>query len=248
VAENRTADLVEDLERIRCELGVSRWLIFGGSWGATLALVYTQAHPGAVTGLVLRGCFLARERDLRWFFGPDGVARLFPEAWEAFAKAIPHAESEDLVEAYYQRVQSPDSEMAGCFAQAWCTWEDRVATWNLAHGAANGPEGPARGGTRVEVSDRLLAKARIATHYARHGYFIAPNAILDRVRDLPAVPVTFVQGERDLVCPLEGAWALHRAVPSSRLLVVRSAGHLASEPGMIDALIRETDRLRHHLA
>lgn len=251
VRRNRTPDLIDDLERIRRAFGVDRWLLFGGSWGATLALLYAQAHPEAVLGLVLRGVFLARPRDLDWFFGADGVARVFPEAWQSLAGMIPDAERGDLVAAYDRRVQDPNGGQG--FVEAWSAWEDRVATWSLSRlarsrateGVGAGPDpGAPETGTGGEELERQRAKVRIATHFARHGYFIAPNQILDRAALLPEVPVSIIQGRRDLVCPMEGAWALQRAVPGSRLIVVPAAGHLDSEPEMVDALVGETDRLR----
>jgi proline iminopeptidase len=235
VRRNRTPDLIDDLERIRRALGVDRWLLFGGSWGATLALLYAQAHPETVLGLVLRGVFLARPRDLDWFFGADGAARVFPEAWQSFSGMIPDAERGDLVAAYDRRVRDPNGGEG--FVEAWSAWEDRVATWSL------GPATRSRA-TGGEDLERQRAKVRIATHFARHAYFIAPNQILDRAALLPDVPISIVQGRRDLVCPMEGAWALQHAVPGSRLIVVPAAGHLDSEPEMVDALVGETDRLR----
>lgn len=243
---NRTPDLIDDLECIRRALGVNRWLLFGGSWGATLALLYAQAHPAAVLGLVLRGVFLARQRDLEWFFGADGVARVFPEEWEAFVQAIPPAERDHLVAAYNRRVQDPGRGQG--LVEAWSAWEDRVATWTLGGSPATRARristGESDPGTGAEDLERRHAKVRIATHFARHKYFIAPNQILERVASLPEVPVSIVQGRRDLVCPMEGAWALHRAIPGSRLIVAPSAGHLDSEPEIVDALVGETDRLR----
>lgn len=237
---NRTSDLVGDLERIRRALGIARWLVLGGSWGATLALLYAQAHPAVVSGLVLRGVFLARERDLAWFLGADGVARLFPEDWQAFSGSIPQSERGDPAGAYYRRVHGPDAAAALAFARAWSVWEDRVATWTLP-----GVQGPtAAAGAGGAAPDRLLARVRIATHYAQHRYFIGANQILEQAARLPAVPVSIVQGARDLVCPMESAWALHRAIPGSRLIVVPDAGHLSVEPAMSAALVEETDRLR----
>lgn len=257
---NRTPDLIDDLEQIRCALGIDRWLLFGGSWGATLALLYAQAHPAAVSGLVLRGVFLARPRDLDWFFGADGVARVFPEDWQAFSRMVALEGSGDaagarLISAYHREIQGPDRVRAQACAQAWCAWEDRVATWTLSGDAAPSGDGAAqadcgeRGSGKAdsgeaEAADRGLAKARIATHYAHHRYFITPNEVLRGATRLPEVPISIVHGRRDLVCPLEGAWALRRAIARSRLLVVPEAGHLDSEPGIIDALVGETDRMR----
>jgi len=235
-AQNNTRNLIEDLETIRAELGIKRWLLFGGSWGATLALVYAQTYPERVTGLILRGTFLARQRDLDWFFRPDGVARLLPEAWRDFCHLVPAAASTGLPMAYHRRVRSKDAALASAAALAWSAWEERVVTWQR-------PFVPAVAAAPVAAA-QVLAKVRIATHYARHRYFLHDNEILERADRLPTVPITIVHGRLDLVCPLEGAWALHQAVPGSRLLLVEDAGHLISEPAMIDALVDETDRLK----
>ncbi len=230
---NRTADLVADLEAIRRALGIDRWVVLGGSWGATLALIYAQTHPEAAAALVLRGSFLARRRDLDWFVGEDGVARLFPGQWRAFTEIVPEGERRNLVAAYHARLHGSDSEQALVFARAWAAWEDQVATWSLAEGSSGGVD-----------PGRLVARVRIATHYAQHRYFIGANQILEQTGRLPAVPVSIVHGVRDLVCPMESAWALHRALPASRLIVVPDAGHLSVEPAMSAALTTETDRLR----
>ena len=235
VESNTTWGLLQDLEVVRRRLGADRWLLFGGSWGATLALVYAQTHPDAVAGMVLRGTFLARAVDLRWFFGAEGVARVLPEAWEAFCGAIPAAERGDPVRAYHRRVHGDDPVVALDWARAWSAWTDRVVTWNLT---------PAPQGQETEQDpQRQLAKVRIETHYALHRYFIAEHPILERVDTLPDVPISIVHGRRDLTCALEASWTLHRAVPGSRLVVVPDAGHIASDPAMIDALVGETDRL-----
>jgi proline iminopeptidase len=236
---NHTWELVEDMESVRRALDVDRWILFGGSWGATLALIYAERHPERVIGMVLRGVFLARPRDLEWFFGPDGVARLFPESWRDFSRAMPLAERRNLVSAYYRCIHGSDQPSAVAAARSWSAWEDRVATWSL-------PPTSEKGAKPVDES-RLLAKARIETHFAQGRYFIAENAILDHVGRLAGIPVSIVHGRRDLTCTLEAAWLLHRAIPRSIYAVVPEAGHLASEPAMVDALVRETDRMRDRL-
>ena len=232
---NDTCHLVTDLETIRMGLGIERWLLFGGSWGATLALVYAQTHPDRVIGLVLRGTFLARRRDLDWFFGPNGVARLLPDAWRAFRDQVPTAGGAELPAAYHCLVHGEDPGRAAEAVLAWSDWAGRVLTWNRP---------PASEGSASQVvTAKLLAKVRIETHFARHRYFLRDHAILPHAHRLPAVPMTIVHGRLDLVCPLDSAWALHRAVPDSRFIPVEETGHLISEPRMIDALIGETDRL-----
>jgi proline iminopeptidase len=239
IGGNTTGELALDLEKIRAHLGVDRWLVFGGSWGATLALTYAQTYPVAVSGLVLRGTFLARTRDLEWFFGDGGAARVFPDAASRFIDRIPVGERSDPVVAYYRRVHGSDKSEALYFARAWASWCDRVATWNL----------PAVGDKKVREDDprRFLAKVRIETHYAVNRYFLAGQPLLEGMKRLPDVPVSIVHGRRDLTCPLESAWSLHKAIPGSRLIIVSGSGHLAVESGMIDALIGETDGLRYRL-
>ena len=233
---NTTQDLITDIEAVRRALRIDRWVVFGGSWGAALTLLYTQRYPELVRAMVLRGVFLARRRDLEWFFGPDGVARLFPEAWSAFADGVSPEERREPVPAYHRRVHDPDERLALAAARAWSAWTDHVATWTLP--ADGEPAG------QPEEAQRVLAKARIETHFARHGYFISENGILDRAHRLAGIPCSIAHGRRDLTCTMEAAWLLHRAVPGSSLSVVSEAGHLASEPAMIDALVSETDRMR----
>jgi len=231
---NTTDLLVRDLETIRRRLGIDRWLLFGGSWGATLALAYAQRHGGAVSGMILRGTFLARREDLAWFFGADGAARVFPDAYSELLRVVPSAERGDLIGAYHRRVHGDDAAVADESARAWSRWADRVATWTL----------PPSEEQVATDRHRLVAKVRIETHYAVNGYFLRDRPLLDGVSRLPDVPVTVVHGRRDLVCPVEAAWTLHRAIPGSRLILLSDAGHLAVEPAMIDALVGETDRLR----
>jgi proline iminopeptidase len=239
-AHNDTGTLAADLEIIRAGLGIERWLLFGGSWGATLALVYAQTYPARVLGLVLRGTFLARRRDLDWFFGPDGAARLLPQAWRRFRDQVPAGERADLPAAYHRLVHGADLGRAAQAARSWSDWADRVLNWNR-------PPSTSAAATPA-ATDRTLAKVRIETHYARHRYFLEDNAILTQAHRLPRVPVRIVHGRLDLVCPVEGAWALHQSlagvVPDTRLILVEDAGHLIDEAAMIDALIDTTDRLR----
>jgi proline iminopeptidase len=235
-AENTTALLVRDLEALRARLKIGRWSLFGGSWGATLALVYAQIHPETVAGMVLRGTFLARPEDLQWCFSAQGVARVLPEAWQAFIEAIPVGERGHPIRAYHRRVHGGDPRAALRSARAWAAWTDRVVTWNLPSAGAEQE--------RDEDPEARLAKVRIETHYALNRYFIAGNPILSRVDRLPPVPTSIVHGRRDLTCTLESSWMLHRKVRGARLVVVPDAGHLASEPAMIHALVEETERLR----
>lgn len=233
ITNNQTADLIDDMETIRKYLQIDQWLLFAGSWGATLGLLYTQTCSTRVTGLILRGVFLARQKDLDWFFGNSGVARIFPEAWDAFSAWLDEAEQKHIIEAYFSRLQSDDAKLHLPAARAWSAWENTVVT-----------NGSVNQNSRVDenevVANGLLAKTRIGVHYAKHHYFLSGNSILEHIDQLPDVPVSIVHGKYDLVCPFEGAWSLHQALPRSRLISV-AGGHLASEPEMLAALVSETE-------
>ena len=244
--DNKTSDLIADMEMIRTELKINQWLLFGGSWGATLALLYAQQYPQWVCGMILRGSFLAREEDLEWFF--IGLRRLFPEQWERFTRDIENRlQLSSLIEWFYQALRSADKAIVLDAAQRWSDWGDTVVTWHHPNEERESvPED--LGAQALEVQQaRLLAKVEIETHYARQRYFIEENAILDHAERLHGMPVSIVQGRFDLVCPMQGAWQLHRALPGSCLVEVPQAGHLISDPAMGIALLRETNRFRELL-
>lgn len=228
--DNTTAHLVADIETVRVQLGIERWLVFGGSWGSTLALAYAQAHPDRATGLIVRGVYLGRAEENRWFNEADGGAGwVFPERWARYAAHIPAEEQGELIEAYWKRLDSEDRAVAIAAAQAWLGWEDFAAT--LVHQV-----------DAVSDADPLdtLAKARIEAHYFRHNAFLAHGQLLrdiDRIRHLPG---TIVQGRYDMICPPRSAWDLAQAWPEARLEMVLS-GHSATEPATVDALVRATD-------
>jgi len=239
LTDNNTEHLLADMEAIRKYLQIDQWMLFAGSWGATLALVYAETYPARVTGLILRGVFLARQKDLDWFFEGKGVARIFPQAWEAFSAWLPEVGQDDLLTAYYNCLQSDNAKLNTLAASAWSAWGDTVVT--------NGSIQQKTKDNEV-ASNGLLAKTRIEIHYARHHYFLSENYILGHISQLPDVPVSIVHGRHDLICPFEAAWTLHQAIPGSRLVAVDS-GHLASETAMAAALVNETeifaDSLRH---
>lgn len=235
---NATDNLVDDLETVRRHLAIEQWVLFGGSWGATLALCYAQAYPRAISAIVLRGPFLARRRDLEWFFGADGAARIFPDSYSTFVADLNRAERDDPVAAYHRAVHGSDRQIALAWANRWRDWSDRVATWTLP------PVESAVGSAPATDASVVLAKARIETHYAANRFFLADSVLLENARRLPDVPITIVHGRRDLVCPCEAAWTLHSCIPGSRLVVLPDTGHLLGEPTMVDAMISETDRLK----
>lgn len=229
--DNTTWRLVADIETLRERLGIDRWLVFGGSWGSTLALAYAETHPERVWGLILRGVFLCRDRDIHWFY-QEGASRLFPDRWEQFLAPIPVAERNEMVPAYYRRLTSANELERLRAAKAWAMWEG--ATLTLEHN----PQIVEQFG---EVH-RALSLARIECHYFINQCFMEPDQLLrdaDRLRDIPGV---IIHGRYDVVCPLDNAWALHQAWPEAELRIVPTAGHAASEPGIIDALVHATER------
>ena len=230
--ENTTWDLVADMEKIREKLGIGQWLAFGGSWGSTLALAYAQAHPERVSGLILRGIFLLRPEEIRWFY-QEGCSWLYPDAWEQYLEPIPTAERGDLVQAYYRRLTSPQAAVRQAAARAWSTWEG--ATSKLLPSAALVK--------RFGENRFAEAFARIECHYfVNGGFFRKPDQLLadvDRIRQIPGV---IVQGRYDVVCPAKSAWDLHRAWPEADFQLVADAGHAASEPGILSRLVAAADR------
>ncbi len=229
--ENTTWDLVADMERIREELGIERWVVFGGSWGSTLSLAYAQTHPDRVMALVLRGIFLLRPEEIRWFY-QEGANAIYPDAWEEYLAPIPEAERGDLVAAYYRRLTSDDPAIRAEAARAWSVWEG--STSKLLPNA--------------ELIDRTgeerfaEAFARIECHYFTHGgFFDQPNQLLDNVDRIRQIPAVIVQGRYDVVCPMKTAWALHRRWPEAAFHVVPDAGHSGTEVGIIDRLVSATD-------
>jgi proline iminopeptidase len=234
---NTTADLVADIETLRAHLGIARWLVFGGSWGSTLALAYAEAHPERVTGLVLRGIFLGTDAGVRWLFEAGGAARIFPDKWERFVAPIPPAERAQLVEAYWRRLTADDAATRLAAARAWGAWEGGVLTLE------DSPE------SEAEYGDPAVAVslARLEAHYFRHACFLAPDQLLRDVGRIRQLPGVIVHGRYDMDCPLEGAFALHQAWPEADFHVVL-AGHAASEPAIVDQLIRATDRFAARLA
>ena len=234
---NTTQALVADMETIRNHLGIDKWVVFGGSWGSTLALVYAEAHPDRVLGLILRGIFLCRRDEIDWFY-QRGANRIFPDYWEDYLSVIPDEERHDMVQAYYKRLTSKDELARMAAAKAWSRWEGRAATL--------------RG--RKEVIDHYtypynaLSLARIECHYFVNNSFLAPNQILDEVGKLDGIPGEIVHGRYDMICPVENAWALHRAWPGSELHIISDAGHSATEKGIVDALVRATNRIAKRFA
>lgn len=230
--DNNTQNLVADMEMIREHLGIDKWVLFGGSWGSTLSLVYAQTHPERVLGLVLRGIFLCREQDFSWFY-QEGASRIFPDFWKSFLEPIPEDERGDLMSAYYKRLTSDNELEQIQVAKAWSIWEGRCATLH----------------PNQKVVDRFshphvaISLARIECHYFMNHAYLRPNQILADADKLKGIPGIIVHGRYDMVCPLDNALSLNEAWLDSELNIIRDAGHSASEPAIIDALVKACEAM-----
>jgi len=230
--DNTTWHLVEDIEKLRKHLGIERWLVFGGSWGSTLALAYAQRHPERVSALVLRGIFLLRRSELEWFY-QSGASAIHPDRFEQYVAPIPRDERHDLIAAFYRRLIGTDRDAAIAAARAWAVWE--ASTSYLSTNDEN---------VRAwSEEDFAIAVARIECHYfVNGGFFERSDQLLANVERIRHVPAVIVQGRYDVVCPLKTAWDLHKAWPEADFRIVPDAGHSAFEPGITHELIAATDR------
>lgn len=230
--ENTTQDLIADIEQLRIHLGIDRWAVFGGSWGSTLALAYSQAHPEACMGLILRGIFMLRPQEIRWFY-QEGASAIYPDAWEAYLEPIPLVEQQDLLSAYYRRLTSPDAAVRQQAARAWSVWE--ASTSKLMPSPS----------LKEHFGDPHFAEAfaRIECHYFVNGGFMtSENQLLEQINQIRHLPGVIVQGRYDVVCPMRSAWDLHQVWPEAEFIVVPDAGHSMTEPGIRSALLDATDR------
>ncbi len=232
IRDNTTPHLIDDVERLRAHLGIERWLVFGGSWGSTLALAYSEAHPARCSGLVLRGIFLCRRSEIDWFL--YGLKNLFPEAWHSFAGAIPEAERGDLLAAYYRRLTDPDPRVHMPAARAWSIYEGSCST------LLPSPETVAYFAGDVVA----LGLARIEAHYFSHDIFLPENSLLENIGRVRRIPGVIVQGRYDAVCPIVSADDVYRAWPEVEYVVVPDAGHSAWEPGICAELVKATEKFK----
>lgn len=231
---NTTWDLVNDIEMIRKQLGIRKWLVYGGSWGSTLALAYATQNHSKILGVVLRGIFLLRKFEIDWFY-QNGAGNIFPEFWEEYYNFIPEDERHDLVAAYYKRLTGEDKDMRLKAAKIWSQWEARTSKLIPDQTLIDNFEDP-------EVA---LAFARIECHYfTNKGFFDTDNFLLENAHTLNDIPTFIVQGRYDVVCPATSAWDLHKAIKGSQLKIVPDAGHSLWEPGITDAVVEAFDGLR----
>jgi proline iminopeptidase len=231
IEQNTTWDLVEDIEKIRVHLGFQKWQVFGGSWGSTLALAYSQTHPDRVTEIVLRGIFLLRDKEIQWFY-QAGANELYPDYWEEYFEYIPANERADLVSAYHRRLTHTDKKIQVEAAKIWSAWEASASRLY--------PDAAMIESFREEKF--ALAFARIECHYFMNKGFMEPNQLLNNVEKIRHIPSVIVQGRYDVICPMESAWALHKAWPESDLFLIPDGGHSAFEIGLSKALVSATDR------
>ena len=231
VRDNTTWHLIKDIEYIRESLGIERWIVFGGSWGATLALIYAQTHPRRVAYLALRGVFLATKAELDWFY-QGGAGRFFPELWERFTRIVPEDEQGDFIKAYNKRLFSRDKAEQVLFAKAWAGWENALASIDNPGRPIDSPE------------EYALAFAKLENHYFSHGAFLERDGqILRDMFKIAHIPGSIVQGRHDMICPPASAYSLHKRWPSSELKMIHKAGHALSEAGIAAELVRVMDKL-----
>ncbi len=230
--ENTTWDLVSDIEKLREHFKIDKWVVFGGSWGSTLSLAYSQTHPERCTGLILRGIFMLRQKELHWFY-QEGASNIFPDAWEEYLKPIPPEERGDLLNAYYKRLTSEDKKVRLEAAKSWSIWEASTSKLFLDKSLMN----------TFGESAFADAFARIECHYfVNKGFFEREDQLLLNVDKIRHIPAVIVQGRYDVVCPMVSAWELHKVWSEAELIVVPDAGHSMTEPGIQTALIDATDR------
>jgi proline iminopeptidase len=234
LVDNTTWYLIEDIEKIRKYLGIDKWMVFGGSWGSTLALAYAEAHPSVVTHLVLRGIFLCRPEEIKWFY-QEGASQIFPDLWEDYVAPIPLGERAEMVEAFYKRLTSSDEKTRLLAAKAWSGWEGGTIKLIPDAGTKNA----------FESDHKALSLARIECHYfMNNAFFRNSNQLLEDIDRVRHIPTVIVHGRYDVVCPVKNAWDLHRVWPEARLVIVPDAGHAADEPGIARALVAATQEMR----
>jgi proline iminopeptidase len=232
--ENTTWHLASDIERLRQRLGIEKWMVFGGSWGSTIALAYAQTYPACVGSLVLRGIFLCRPKEIDWFY-QEGASAIFPDVWEQYQSVIPESERGNMLEAYYRRLTSDDESVRLEAARAWSIWEGSTSKLIPDQKLIDDFSEP----------HQALSLARIEAHYfINNTFFETDNYLLENVGKIRHIPAVIVQGRYDVVCPMMSAWALHRAWPEAEFIVVGDAGHSVTEPGITSALVDATDRFR----
>ncbi|MGR9013880.1 MAG: prolyl aminopeptidase [Gammaproteobacteria bacterium] len=232
---NTTQDLIDDMERIRNQLEIAQWLVFGGSWGGTLALLYAQQHKDKVKGLIIRGVFLARQQDLDWF-AKDGAGKIYPEQWQRLVESIPEQGRGNLVQGLCDALWGEDEVAQRRVAKEWMAWGGQVA---LGNDYQQSPKGE-------HATEKMVKQVSMELHYARHRYFLMENQILDNCGNLVNIPTVIIHGRYDFVCPMEAGYSLHKVLPNAEYIVLPNAGHVAQGKEMIDALVVAADRFANN--
>ena len=222
---NDTPHLLTDMESIRKRLGIEQWLVFGGSWGGALALLYAQHYPNHVSGLIIRAVFLVRQQDVDWFI-KDGAPRIYPELWQALLDSLPTGGREGVLVELCQALWHEDITIQQRVAASWLAWSAQVALGNLYQPSPTDDE---------PVSEKTIQQVRMELHYARNHYFIAENQILDNCQQVPDVPTIIIHGRQDLLCPIEAGMKLHQHLPNAEYIVLANAGHVGKHPEMTSA-------------
>jgi proline iminopeptidase len=234
--ENTTSDLINDFETIRKKLKIDKWMIFGGSWGSTLGLAYAQAYPEVVTELVLRGIFLGRRKEIAWLY-QHGASEVFPDMWEHYIAPIPQELRGDFLAAYHKLLTGDNEELKKKAAKAWSIWEGSTSKLYIDDESIE----------RFAGEDFSLAFARIENHFFINQLFLEEAQLLKNAHKIRNIPGVIVQGRYDMVCPTASAWDLHKAWPEAKLEIIPDAGHSATEPGIIDALVKATDNFANNI-
>lgn len=230
---NTTQHLLADMERIRERLAIEKWLLFGGSWGSTLILLYAEQYRERVSGMILRGVFLARPKDHAWFIKEGGVNRVYPEAWQQLIDSAPQAAESDCVAALYDAVFSQHPIVQQRVARAWINWGGQVALMGDFQALD----------ANASITTKMLQQVQMELHYAKHDYFVSSHQVLDACSVLQDIPAVIIHGCNDLVCPMEAGFSLSKALPNAEFKQLKRSGHIASSDEMIDALVSATDAM-----
>ena len=230
---NTTSDLIKDMEKIRKYLEIKKWVLFGGSWGATLALLYAQSHPDHVSAMILRGVFLGRPLEIDWLYKEGGASKFFPEHWQKFVEHVAEDKRDNMLQAYYELINGKDELLHMAAAKAWGLWEAELTTLEINPDIEK----------KLTNPHNALALAALETHYFVNNNFISDNEILDNMSKIAHIRAVIIHGRYDMVCPIENSYAISQAWPESKLEIIRHAGHAAKEPAITCALVQATNEL-----
>lgn len=229
---NTTQFLIDDMESIRKQLNIEKWLVFGGSWGGTLTLLYAQQHKEKVLGMVIRAVFLARKKDMDWFI-KEGVGRIYPEKWQQLLNSVPKQSNVDIVSKLYDAILSEDKLTRKRVAKAWMDWGGQVALLNDFQ----------EDNQNLPITEHMVRQVQMELHYAKNEYFISENQVLKTCDGLQHIPTIIIHGRNDLVCPVEAGLSLSKQLPNAEFKILPNAGHIASGDEMINALVDATDKM-----